>query len=187
MTHRLSQLTAQLHHWKQQAKLIDQAHTINGPWFAPQVFDSDSRWLVPCIEETEQNLARILRLAQNPRSTTTQIEHLTERLFAQMEALQRVITHALESLRNESTSTHIETKLAETTSKAALQKQLTQHQEWEQRLRQLVLNKQYEFDHAPARYHKAALQALTVAQQRLARCQQAKSRIEAQLLSCHIP
>lgn len=186
MTTPLSQLTTQLNQWKQQAKLIDQqSQTMNEAWFDSQLFNTDRRWLVPCVQETEQNLARLLKLTQNPISATAQIEHITERLFAQIEALQRVLTHALEVLKNKSTATKINRELA-SISKEALQQQLVKHQEWEQRLRQLVLNKQYEFDHAPARYHSTTLQALTIAKQRLARCQQAKSRIEAQLLSCHV-
>lgn len=188
MTHRLSQLTTQLAKWQQQAKLIDQqAQTTNEPWFDSQLFTTDRQGLVPCVQEAQRNLTMLLKLTQTKTSATAQIEHLTERLSVQIEALQRVLTQALDTLQTESTGNKVSDDVVKTMSSEELHQQLVQHKEWEQRLRQLVLTKQYEFDHSPARYHVATLHALTLAKQRLARCQQAKANIEAQLLTRYIP
>lgn len=186
MKQRLSQLMAQLEQWNQQAQIIDQQKNIDSQaWFDPHLFNADRRQLAACVQETQQNLTRLQHLTQTKMSTpnTNQIAHLTEHLFAQIEALHRVITHGLDTLYAESKRFKMDDGFTYALSKEALQHQFVKHQEWEQRLRQLVLNKQYEFDHAPARYHTSRLQALTVAKQRLIRCQQAKAAIEAQLLN----
>ncbi len=187
ITHAIAESSnAQLQHLRRYAELIDQQpNKRTSPWFDKHLFSANPWSLTACVREAAKTLAMLSDCRERPSLSVSQAQHLSERACAQITALQRTITQWCAKQESDTAIQNDQQKPMRSTQ--PLDEQLSQHQVWEQRLRTLVLNKQYQLQQARPRDYAHALEALNMAQQRLARCQQAKSIIEAQLIQQHIP
>ncbi|WP_105902800.1 primosomal replication protein [Vibrio gangliei] len=145
------------------------------PLFDEHLFSGRSRLLVPCVSEAKATYDNIIREQQANRLTQLRAEHLTQKLVAQMEAIQREL--ATSNIRNNEIkhSSHYRKPINE------LYQDLAQHQEWEIRLKDLVLKKTSQLENCSSLERSKAQQDLLVAEQRLERCQAAKLKIEKQI------
>ena len=108
--------------------------------FDEHLFKCRARLLVPCVTETKSTYQSIMREQQAKRLTQLRAEHLTQLLLAQLEAIQREL--ATENIR------HNEIKHSSYYRKpiSELYQDLSQHQEWEIRLQDLVQQKTHQVD-----------------------------------------
>ncbi|WP_217515443.1 primosomal replication protein PriC [Vibrio metschnikovii] len=180
---RFGSATKRLQRLMRHAELIDKQyrhHTRR--WFGNQLFKKNVFSLTSCVHEAEQTLSQLHQICHASSPCLVQVQHLSDRLCAQLEALQRVVDEWENTLQRDGLDSEHPT-LAKDMSESQLAEQLIQHQRWEQRLLTLVLNRQYQLEQTSARYYPQAQQALSLAKQRLNRCQQAKAIIEAQLIN----
>ncbi len=145
------------------------------PLFDQQLFHCQARLLLPCVNEARTLYQTLIREQQSQRLTDLRAEHLTERLLAQMTAIQREL--ATQTIR----SNEIKHKSYYRKPINQLYQDLAQHNEWELRLKDLVAQKNARLEQASPYQSAQAQQALLVAEQRLERCQQAKLKIEKQI------
>ncbi|MCG9596810.1 primosomal replication protein [Vibrio sp. Isolate25] len=172
-----SRLSSLLEHLEREAAQLDSTRGEHyGPLFDQKLFRCQSKQLAPYVDETRETLDKIL-MEQSSRSLTPeQAEFLSERLLCQVSAIKREL--ATQSLRiNEPRD-----KSFNQQSLNDLYQNLAQHQEWELRLKDLVQSKEIEHKHADARSKSLAAQTLQSARRRLQRCQQAKVKIEKQII-----
>lgn len=165
------------------SELIDQQYRHQARrWFDSQLFKKNVYSLKSCVHETQHTLSQLSQTCCEANPNLVQVQHLSDRLCTQLEALQRVVDEWENTLQRDGLDSERPT-LAKDMSESQLAEQLIQHQRWEQRLLTLVLNRQYQLEQTSARYYPQAQQALSLAKQRLNRCQQAKAIIEAQLIN----
>ena len=172
----LKQLLVTLDHLAIQAAEIDRRRTEHHqPLFDELLFHCKSRLLVPCVKETQSTLETLIREQDSGRLTTLRAEYLSERLFAQVAALQREI--ATQPIRKNEPKhySHFQKPIN------VLYQELAQHQEWERRLAEMVRDKLVELEHAPAFSKQDAQRTLLSTEQRLERCKVAKLKIEKQI------
>ncbi|MFV0575126.1 MAG: primosomal replication protein [Vibrio sp.] len=145
------------------------------PLFDDHLFKCKARLLVPCVQETQNTFQQIIREQEAQRLTPMRAQHLSQQLIAQLEAIQREL--ATSSIRNNEIkhSSHYRKAISE------LYQDLSQHQEWEIRLKDLVLQKQHTLDHCSSYQRTQAQQDLIATEKRLERCQEAKLKIEKQI------
>ncbi|MZI92782.1 prepilin peptidase [Vibrio sp. CAIM 722] len=145
------------------------------PLFDDILFHCHAKLLTPCVQETKSTLESLIREQDSKRLTQSRAEYLTERLLAQISAIQREISTT--SVRSH------EPKHASYYRKpiSTLYQELAQHQEWERRLADMVQDKQYALDNAPFNEKQIAQSALLAVEQRLKRCQTAKTKLENQI------
>lgn len=171
-----SQLSPLLDQLEQDAAQLD----VNGgehhdDRFDKKLFRCQSKLLTPCVHEAHETLDKILYEQSTGTLTPQQAEFLTDRLLCQVSAIKREL--ATQSLRaNEPIR-----KSFSQQSLNALYQSLAQHQEWEQRLKALVQEKESQHKCAPPKDKSFAAQTLQSARRRLQRCQQAKIKIEKQI------
>lgn len=160
---------------KQAAQRDRQKGEHHQPLFDEHLFSCRARFLVPCVSEAQATYDSIIREQQANRLTQLRAEHLSQKLIAQLEAIQREL--ATGSIRHNEIkhSSHYRKPISE------LYQDLSQHQEWEIRLKDLVLQKTHQVDHCSSLQRAKAQQDLLVAEQRLERCQAAKLKIEKQI------
>lgn len=171
-----SQLSPLLEQLEQDAAQLDfNRGEHHGPLFDKKLFHCQSKLLAPCVYEAHETLDKILNEQLSGSLTTEQAEFLAERLLCQVSAIKREL--ATQSLRvSEPTGRSFSQR-----SLNDLYQSLAQHQEWEQRLKALVQNKESEHKYAEPRDKSLAAQTLQSARRRLQRCQQAKIKIEKQI------
>lgn len=145
------------------------------PLFDERLFQSRSRLLVPCVAETRSIVNSIRREQEAGLLTQLRAEYLTERLISQIAAIQRELSTVKIRSREPKHSSYFRKPIN------VLYQELAQHQEWERRLHEMVLDKQRALNTAPAFYQQQAQQALLTAEQRLERCRSAKLKIERQI------
>ncbi|GAL11704.1 primosomal replication protein N prime prime [Vibrio astriarenae] len=107
--------------------------------------------------------------------TQARAEYLTDRLISQIAAIQRELSTVRIRSKEPKHSSYFRKPIN------VLYQELAQHQDWERRLHEMVLDKQRALTSAPAFYQQQAQQALLTAEQRLERCRAAKLKIENQI------
>lgn len=145
------------------------------PLFDEHLFKCRARLLVPCVSETKATYENIIREQQANRLTELRAQHLTQLLLSQLAAIQREL--ATQNIR------HNEIKHSSYYRKPIneLYQELSQHQEWEIRLRDLVFQKATRVENCSSFERAQAQKDLLAAEQRLERCQAAKLKIEKQI------
>ncbi|OLQ85685.1 primosomal replication protein, partial [Vibrio panuliri] len=131
--------------------------------------------LVPCVKEAQATLTTLMREQESGKLTALRAEYLSERLFSQLSAIQREL--ATQSIRKQEPKHH--SHFQKPINK--LYQELAQHQEWERRLMDMVLDKQQALNSAPPFAQQQAQQALLATEQRLQRCRDAKNKLENQI------
>ncbi|KII75543.1 primosomal replication protein [Vibrio renipiscarius] len=172
----LKPLVSTLEHLAVQAAQIDRKRSEHHqPLFDETLFHCKARLLVPCVKETQSTLNTIVREQDSGRLTTLRAEYLTERLFAQLSALQREI--ATQPIRKNEPKhySHYQKPIN------VLYQELAQHQDWERRLMEMARDKLAELECAPPFAQQNAQQALLSTEQRLERCRVSKLKIEKQI------
>ncbi|MCW8334820.1 primosomal replication protein [Vibrio sp. SCSIO 43135] len=145
------------------------------PLFDERLFHAHCKLLVPCVKEAQSTFDTILREEQANKLTQQRAEFLSERLLAQISAIQRELS--TQSIRkNEPKHSSYYRKPIN-----ALYQELAQHQEWETRLKDMVREKEFAVSQASSFQQQQAQQALIATEQRLKRCQEAKLKIENQI------
>lgn len=171
-----SRLNTLLEQLKQHAAQLDrQRGEHHQPLFDAVLFHCHGKLLTPCVQEAQSTLGTILREQDAGKLTQARAEYLTERLLAQISAIQRELSTQSIRKTEPKHSSYYRKPISD------LYQDLAQHQEWERRLMEMVRDKQYAVDSAPAFQKQAAQQALLTVEQRLKRCQTAKAKIEKQI------
>ena len=138
--------------------------------FDRQLFQSHGTRLRDYLSEVEQNFQALRHLVEEDRAE--RVAFMTERLVAQIGALQREIsTQALR--RQEKTPVAIASDLYQ---------KLAEHQDYERRLNLMIQDRESQLDRAVALSAQQQLQREVAALEgRLARCRQALVRLERQV------
>lgn len=167
---------------KAQAKLIDEKRGMHHqPLFDEQLFYGRTKLLEPCVKETLKLISDLLAEQDANRLTKERTEFLCERIFAQMQALQREI--ATQGVRYK-----------EPKPKAQFYKDIhqlrqdyAQHQEWERRLQAMVEAKYKELNNPKLNFgyngtSKDQIEKeLLRIEERHERCVQAMKKLERQI------
>ncbi|MDW3171098.1 primosomal replication protein, partial [Vibrio sp. Y184] len=89
----IAQLSQSLEHMANQAATLDrQRGEHHVPLFDERLFSCRSRLLTPCVKEAKSTLDAIIREQNENKLTALRAEYLTERLVAQIGAIQREIS-----------------------------------------------------------------------------------------------
>ncbi|NMS30541.1 primosomal replication protein, partial [Vibrio parahaemolyticus] len=89
----ISQLQENLEQMAKQAAVLDrQRGEHHVPLFDERLFGCRSRLLTPCVKEAKATLDAIVREQNEGKLTALRAEYLTERLVAQIGAIQREIS-----------------------------------------------------------------------------------------------
>lgn len=156
---KLEQLKARLQTLKQKAKALDESNPqMKTRLFDEHLFQSSGFRTLPCVIEAESLLNKIVILSQQSTSQRSS-EALVDKFSCQLEALERVLATTADTCSGST----------EEKSLAELQASLAQHKVWEQKLCQLVRDKeQNQYDE----------QSLIATEQRLQRCRSAMNQIQ---------
>ncbi|MGR5243965.1 primosomal replication protein [Vibrio sp. PNB23_22_6] len=172
----INQLSEKLEQMSKQAATLDrQRGEHHVPLFDERLFHCRSRLLVPCVKEANSTLDAIIREQSEGKLTTLRAEYLTERLVAQISAIQREISTTKIRKNEIKHSSHFRKPIN------VLYQELAQHQEWARRLREMVLEKERAVEIAPSFMRSEAQKALIATEQRLERCQAALLKLENQI------
>lgn len=165
-----------------QAKLIDQKRGMNHkPLFDEQLFYGQSKLLEPCVKETLKLISDLLAEQKANRLTAERTEFLCERIFAQMQALQREV--ATQGIRYKEPKP----KAQFYKDIHQLRQEYAQHQEWERRLQAMVEAKIAELNNPTLNFgykgtSKAQIEKeLLHMEERHKRCVQAMQKLEKQI------
>ncbi|WP_070963019.1 primosomal replication protein PriC [Vibrio sonorensis] len=145
------------------------------PLFDQQLFHCKAKLIVPCVSELRSTYHSIVREKESGKLTSLRAEFLTERLLAQLTAIQRELATVTIRKKEPKHYTHFRKPINE------LYQELAQHQEWERRLKDMVKEKEFALSSAPPFQQANAQKALIATEQRLKRCQQAKLNIEKKI------
>ncbi|MGR5178404.1 primosomal replication protein [Vibrio parahaemolyticus] len=160
----IAQLKSRLGELKTQAHSFDRQHIGQGHrYFDQHLFDASGYKLTPCVEEAERNLVNALTNINNCRGDVSSVEFLLERFSSQLEALERVLADIPISSRQTLNNKPL----------TELRADLKQHKAWEQRLCQLVREKELNMDASGQ-----SKQDLIATEQRLQRCRSAINAIK---------
>lgn len=143
--------------------------------FDERLFRCRSRLLVPCVNEARATLNDIIKEQKEGELNAQRAEYLTDRLVAQITAIQREISIA------EIPKAKPKKSARQDKSLDALKQEVAQHKEWARRLREMVIEKQQIVAIAPAHLRTEAQKAVLTAKQRLIRCEAALSELEKQV------
>lgn len=146
------------------------------PLFDDRLFQCNALLLAPYIEETRSVVSSIVQERSTNRLTNERAEYLTEKLTAQIEAIQRELS--TQNIRKK----EAKPKGYYKKSINVLYQDLAQHQEWERRLRTMVREKEIEVENASTSRKPQALRALIAAEKRLERCTAATLKLEKQII-----
>ncbi len=143
--------------------------------FDERLFQCKAVLLEPCAIEAQTTLSSILREQKEGTLSSPRAQYLTERLVAQAAAIQREI--ATTRIRSN------EPKHPRYTQKPLndLYQSLAQHQEWEQRLMEMVQAKENVLLNTPPLQRQRAQNELIATEMRLKRCKESKLKIEKQI------
>jgi primosomal replication protein N'' len=142
------------------------------PLFDSTLFNSRAKLLMPYALEAQANYKRILLEQSHQQLSAERALHLTEKLTNQVAALQRELAnYDLRSDRsfNQEHSTN------------QLYNNLAQHQDWHNRLSNIVQQRKASFDSAPAYQKEQAEKAWKLATERLERCEESMKKIHRQI------
>ncbi|WP_165310878.1 primosomal replication protein [Vibrio ziniensis] len=172
----LSRLNSIIEELQSSAALIDRTRgEHHRPLFDDTLFHCHGKLLTPCVTEAQGTLNAIVREQKAGKLTQPRAEYLTERLLSQIRAIQREMS--TQAIRKNEPKHFNETRKPI----SDLYQDLAQHQDWERRLMILVQDKQATVESSFGANKTAAQQALLTAEQRLKRCQEAKTKIEKQI------
>ncbi|RTZ15657.1 prepilin peptidase [Vibrio aquaticus] len=143
--------------------------------FDERLFQCKAKLLVPCVKETQSTLQSLIQEEEAGKLTTVRAEYLTERLLAQISAVQRELATTKIRKNEPKHKRYFQRPINE------LYQQLSQHQDWERRLIEMVQGKEMALQYAPPFQQQSAQQELLATEQRLKRCQEAKLKIEKQI------
>lgn len=143
--------------------------------FDEHLFRCRARLLAPCVAETLTTYDTILKEKTAKRLTALRAEYLTQLLLSQLAAIQREL--ATQKIRN----TEIKHSSYYRKAISELYQDLSQHQEWETRLSDLVRQKTAALNQCGQHNQTQAQQDLMAAEQRLDRCKAATLKIERQI------
>jgi primosomal replication protein N'' len=156
---KLEQLKSRLRILKQKAKAFDDSNKQEKVrLFDEHLFQSGGFRTLPCVIETTSLLSKIVTLSQHSTNQGTS-EALVEKFSCQLEALERVLA----------TPPNIKQDPTQQKSLAELRASLAQHKVWEQKLCQLVRDKEQ---------NPHDEQSLIETEQRLQRCRSAMNQIQ---------
>jgi primosomal replication protein N'' len=167
-------LSVAINELKLQARQRDKAKGEHyGYLFDQSLFHCKSHLLEPCVLELDQTLTELKKYqAGNHADQAQHVEYLCDRLINQLSAIQREL--ATTTLRSREIQ-HTERPYR---SVSQLYQDLSQHQEWERRLEEMLMDKNSQME-TMAEYQRQPLQhAILTLEQRLSRCQSAKQKIE---------
>ena len=172
----LKQLAQSLEGISKQAAILDrQRGEHHVPLFDERLFSCRSRLLVPCVKETCATLDSIMREKEQNKLTLLRADYLTERLVAQISAIQREISTTRLRKGEIKHSSHFRKPIN------VLYQELAQHQEWARRLRQLVIEKQIAASASTGFNKTEAQNVLLATEKRLERCEAALLKLENQI------
>ena len=172
----IKQLSESLEQMSNQAAALDrQRGEHHVPLFDERLFHCRSRLLVPCVKEATATLDSILREQKEEKLTALRAEYLTERLVAQITAIQREISTTKIRKGEIKHSSHFRKPIN------VLYQELAQHQEWARRLREMVSEKERAVEMAPSFARAEAQKVLLATEQRLQRCEAALLKLENQI------
>lgn len=173
---RFEQLIPIIQSLEENAKAIDNKfgeHT--SARFDRTLFQCNSKLLLPCVKELNQTFNELAKeIDSTGKNTPSTIEYLSERLLNQISAIQREI--ATVGLRRKEPKVFIKGYTLDD-----LYQQLSQHQDWERRLQQMLLDKSDTLTSSVPEHRQAIQQQIINLEQRLARCQQAKNQLEKKI------
>lgn len=173
----LSNLKAQLQTLANQAADIDRRRGESAkPLFDERLFTCLSRLLTPCVMEAQAVVTTLEREHSAGKLSGLRAEHLCEKLLNQIGALQREI--ATQPLRAQEKALAPKPKA----SISQLYQDLAQHQGWERRLADMVRDAEARIGqcYTLVEQQQAQHQLLTL-EKRLARCREAKQKIESRI------
>lgn len=171
-----SQLKQNLEQMKFDAAHLDrQRGEHHLPLFDSSLFTCRSRLLTPCVDEAIATFDAIEREKAHKLLTTQRAEYLTERLLAQISAIQRELSTSHFRKDEPKHSSYYRKPISQ------LYQDLSQHKEWERRLMDMVLDKHKALEEAAGFNRSHAQQAVLKTEQRLERCRQAIIKIEKQI------
>ncbi|HDM8224134.1 TPA: primosomal replication protein [Vibrio campbellii] len=172
----IKQLSESLNQMSNQAAMLDrQRGEHHVPLFDERLFHCRSRFLTPCVKEANATLDAIIREQNEGKLTALRAEYLTERLVAQITAIQREISTTKIRKGEIKHSSHFRKPIN------VMYQELAQHQEWARRLREMVLEKQIAVEMAPSFARAEAQKVLLTTEQRLERCEAALLKLENQI------
>ncbi|GAL34846.1 primosomal replication protein N prime prime [Vibrio maritimus] len=156
---KLEQLKSRLQTLKRKAKAFDDSkQQMKVRLFDEHLFQSSGFRTLPCVLETESLLNKIVTLSQQSANQSAS-DALVDKFSCQLEALERVLA----TIPNNKQNSTQQKSLAE------LKASLAQHKVWEQKLCQLVRDKEQ---------NQHDEQALIETEQRLQRCRSAMNQIQ---------
>ncbi|WP_342607245.1 primosomal replication protein PriC [Vibrio tritonius] len=143
------------------------------PLFDDALFQNDTRHAVSCVKEAQATLESLITGQQNATLTQASAEYLTERLLHQVNALYRTLASTPTKINQQEVANSNQHKTLD-----ELYRDKNQHQQWLRRLSQLVADKHVALEQSDYLTQEPAQEALTIAEQRLQRCQIALANIE---------
>jgi primosomal replication protein N'' len=172
-----SQLHAHIEQMTHQAERLDkQRGEHHVPLFDERLFRCQSHLLSPCVKELAETISSLIQEHNSGRLTDLRADYLSEKLGNQFTAIQREISTA--GLRKVEPKHYYHNRKSINT----LYQELAQHQEWERRLQMMISDKKQEVDNASFHNSAASQQAIIALEQRLARCQASKVKLENSIL-----
>ncbi len=173
---RFEQLLPIIQSLEENAKAIDKKfgeHT--RARFDRTLFHCYSKLMLPCVKELKHTFSELTKeIDTTDKNHSSSIEYLAERLLNQISALQREI--ATIGLRRREPKVFVKGY-----SLDDLYQQLAQHQDWERRLQMMILDKSDTLTTSAPEHRQAIQQQIINLEQRLARCQQAKDKLEKKI------
>lgn len=139
--------------------------------FDRQLFQSHGTRLRDYLSEVEHNFQSLRHLVAENR--TERVAFMTEKLIAQIGALQRELS--TQALRRQEEKTPVVTA-------SDLYQKLAEHQDYERRLNLMIQDRESQLDRAATLSAQQQLQReIAALEGRLARCRQALARLERQV------
>ncbi|MGL5291723.1 MAG: primosomal replication protein PriC [Vibrionaceae bacterium] len=169
----LNELAQRLQHFAKRAQQIDlHRGAQSAPLFSRENFHCRAKTLAPYVHET-QTLVKHLATHSTCDQTPVNTEHLCERLFNQINLLQRVlVAPAMLNAPPSPKQRH---------SAHDLREKITQHQKWELELSAMINSAHQQLNTCAADAKQSWLQHIATTTARLKRCQSARQELEAQM------
>jgi len=143
--------------------------------FDNTLFQCNSKFLLPCVKELKQTFLELSKgLKSTHKYAELPLEYLSERLFYQLSALQREM--ATQDLRKKEPKSRVSSQTL-----TDLYQKLAQHQDWERRLKMMLMDKNELLNASPITQRQQIQQDVISLEQRLVRCQKSKNYIEKRI------
>lgn len=157
----------------ERSKVYDRANGEHHQFlFDHQLFQTQSYTLQPYVKEVQKSFAHLVQEYEAKRLSAARAQYLTERLLAQISAITRELATTQIRKKEPKHWQHNQVSMHQ------LYQDLSQHIEWERRLKTLVEEQKEKVAQTFGPAQGKAQQALLKAEERLKRCQIAKNKIE---------